>query len=71
MKSRNLTQSILQNDPINRRMQGFSFGIFEDESGVQDVISSFSLDQSLNSSVQWKRNWVVNTGKQTAHNLIL
>ena len=51
MKSRNLTQSSLRNDPINRRMQGFSFRIFEDESGVQDVISSFSLDQSLNSSV--------------------
>ena len=32
MKSRNLTQSSLQNDPINRRMQGFSFQIDEDES---------------------------------------
>ena len=70
MKSGNLTQSSLRNDPINRRMQGFSFRIFEDESGVQDVISSFSLDQSLNSSVQWKRKWVTNTGKQTAHDLV-
>ena len=50
MKSRNLTQSSLRNDPINRRMQGFSFWIDEDESGVQDVISSFSFDQSLISS---------------------
>ena len=46
MKSRNLNQGSFRNDPINRRMQGFSFRIFEDESGVQDVISSFSLDQS-------------------------
>ena len=30
-KSRNLTQISLRNDPINRRMQGFSFRIFEDE----------------------------------------
>ena len=31
MKSRNLTQISLRNDPINRRMQGFSFQIDEDE----------------------------------------
>ena len=31
MKSRNLTQISLHNDPINRRMQGFSFQIDEDE----------------------------------------
>ena len=31
MKSRNLTQIILRNDPINRRMQGFSFQIDEDK----------------------------------------
>ena len=31
MKSHNLTQISLQNDPINRRMQGFSFQIDEDE----------------------------------------
>ena len=31
MKSRNLTQSSLRNDPINRRMQGFLFRIDEDE----------------------------------------
>ena len=55
MKSRNLTQSSLRNDPINRRMQGFLFQIFEDESGVQDVISSFSFNQSLISSIQLKR----------------
>ena len=48
MKTNNLTQISLRNDPINRRMQGFSFWIFEDESGVQDLISSNSLDQSWN-----------------------
>ena len=31
MKSRNLTQISLQNDPINRWMQGFSFRIDEDK----------------------------------------
>ena len=31
MKSRNLNQSSLRNDPINRRMQGFSFRIDEDK----------------------------------------
>ena len=31
MKSRNLTQISLRNDPINRGMQGFSFQIDEDE----------------------------------------
>ena len=34
--------------------------------GVQDVIASNSLDQSLNSSIQLKRKWNTNTGKQTA-----
>ena len=42
MKTSNLTQSSLRNDPINRRMHGFSFLIFEDEIEVQDVISSRS-----------------------------
>ena len=31
MKSHNLTQISLRNDPINRQMQGFSFQIDEDE----------------------------------------
>ena len=31
MKTHNLTQINLRNDPINRRMQGFSFRISEDE----------------------------------------
>ena len=39
MKTRNLTQSSLRNDPINCRMHGFSFRIFEDEDGIRDVIS--------------------------------
>ena len=70
MKSRNLTQSSLRNDPINRRMQGFSFQIFEDESGVQDVISSFSFNQSLISSIQLKRKRVKNALEQTARDLL-
>ena len=70
MKSRNLTQSSLRNDPINRRMQGFSFRVSEDESGVQDVISSFSFDQSLISSIQLKQKWVKNTLEQTTRELV-
>ena len=66
MKSRNLTQSSLRNDPINRRMQGYSFRIFEDEDGVQDVNSSFSFNQSLILSIQMTRKWVKNTLEQTA-----
>ena len=45
MKARNLIQSSLRNDPINHRMHGFSFCIFEDKIEVQDVISPLSLDQ--------------------------
>ena len=70
MKSRNLTQSSLRNDPINRRMQGFSFQIFEDESVVQDVISSFSFNQSLISSIQLNRKRVKNALEQTARDLM-
>ena len=40
MKTRNLTQSRARNDPINRRMHGYSFRNFEDEDGIQDVISN-------------------------------
>ena len=47
MKSCNTTQISFRNDPINRRMHGFSFHIFEDEDGVQDMISPSSLDQFL------------------------
>ena len=45
MKTRNLTKSSLRNDPINRRMQGFSFRVFEDEVEVQEVISPKYLNQ--------------------------
>ena len=31
MKTRNLTQIGLRNYPINRRMHGFSFQVFEDK----------------------------------------
>ena len=31
MKTRNLTQISLRNDPMNRRRHGFSFHVFEDE----------------------------------------
>ena len=70
MKTNNLTQISLWNDPINRRMQGFSFQIFEDESGVEDLISSNSFDQTLKLNIQWKRKWVANTGKQTARKMV-
>ena len=68
---RNLTQSSLRNHPINRRMQGFSFRIFEDEDGVQDVNFSFSFNQILILSIHWKRKWVKNALEQTARDLEL
>ena len=57
MQSCNLTQSSLRNDPINRRMHGFSFRIFKDKDGVQDVISPHSFNQiSISDAPQtWKR----------------
>ena len=63
MKTRNLTQISLRNDPINLRMHGFSFRIFEDEIEVQDVISLKSLDQTLISSIPWMRKCINNTRK--------
>ena len=69
MKSRNLTQSSLRNDPINLRMQGYSFQIFKDKDGVQDVNSSFSFNQILILSIQMTRKWVKNTLEQTAREL--
>ena len=58
MKTRNLTESSLQNDPINRRMYGFSFRIFEDEDGVQDVISLHSINQILISNAPRTRKCI-------------
>ena len=69
MKTRNLTQSSLRNDPINRRMHGFSFRVFEDEIEVQDVISPLYFDQILISSIPWIRKCIKNTRNQMAHEL--
>ena len=69
MKTRNLTQSSLRNDPINRRMHSFSFQVFEDEFEVQDVISPLSLDQNLISSIPWMQKCIKNTINQLAHEM--
>ena len=69
MKTRNLTQSSLRNDPINRRIHGFLFRVFEDEIEVQDVISPLSFDQTLISSIPWLRKCIKNTRNQMAHEL--
>ena len=45
IKTRNLTQRSVQNDPINHKMHGFSFCIFEDKIEVQVMISPLSFDQ--------------------------
>ena len=63
MKTHNLTQSSLRNDPINRRTHGFSFRVFEDDIEVQDVISPKSLYQTLISSIPWMRKCIKNTKK--------
>ena len=47
MTTRNLTQSRARNDPINHQSHGFSFRDFENEDGIQDVISPNSFDQIL------------------------
>ena len=39
-------------------MHGFSFRIFEDEDGVQDVISPRSLDQFLISNAPWTQKCI-------------
>ena len=58
MKTCTLTQSHARNDPINHRIHGFSFYDFEDEDGVQDVISPYSFDQILISNTPWTQKWV-------------
>ena len=58
MKTRTLIQSHARNDPINRRMHGYSFRNFEDEDGIQDVISPYSLNQFVISSTPWTRKCV-------------
>ena len=60
MKTRNLTQSSLRNDPINRRIHGFSFCDFEDKDGVQDVISPLSFDQFSISNAPRTRKCIKN-----------
>ena len=66
MKTRNLTQSSLRNDPINRWMHGFSLRVYEDEIEVQDGISPFSLNQTMISSIPWMRKCIKNTRNQLA-----
>ena len=58
MKTRNLTQCRARNDPINHQIHGFSFRDFEDEDGIQDVISPYSLDEFLISNAPWTRKHV-------------
>ena len=69
MKTRNRTQISRRNDPINRRMHGFSFRIFEDKIEVQDVISPSSLDQTLITRIPWMQKYIKNTRNQLAHEM--
>ena len=57
MKTRNLTQSRARNDPTNCRIHGYLFRNFEEEDGIKDVISLYSLDQILISFTprSWER----------------
>ena len=68
---RNLTQSSLRNDLINRRMHGFSFCVFEDEIEVQDVISPRSLNQILISRTPWTRKRVKNAKKSIGTRIVV
>ena len=58
MKTRNLTESRTQKDPINRWIHGYSFRDFEEEDDIQDVTSPYSLDQILISNTPRARKWV-------------
>ena len=58
MKIRNPTQSCTRNDPINRRIHGFSFRDFENDDDIQDMISPNSVDQFLISCTPRMRKWV-------------
>ena len=71
MKTRNLTQSHAQNDPINRRIHGFLFCDFEDKDGVQDVISPYSLDQFLISDSPRKRKHVKKVKKSKESQIVV
>ena len=56
MKTCNLTQSHARNDPINFWIHGFSFRDFEDEDGIQYVISPYSLNQfSISNTPQMRK----------------
>ena len=70
MKTSNITQSSPRNDPINRRMHGYSFRDFGDEDGVQDVISPCHLDQfSISSTPSTRKR--VKKGKKSIDSRIV
>ena len=70
MKTRNQTQSSPRNDPINHRIHGFSFCDFEDEDGVQDMISPYPLDQfSISNTPQTQKR--VKKGKKSIDSQIV
>ena len=71
MKTWNLTQSSLRNDPINCRMHGFSFHVFEDKIEVEDVISPRSFVQILISSTPWTQKWVKNGKKSNGTQIVV
>ena len=71
MKTRNLTQSCARNDPINRRIHGFSFRDFEDEDGIQDVISPYSLDQFFISNTPQTRKHVKKAKKSKDSRIVV
>ena len=71
MKTHNLTQSHARNDLINRRIHGFSFHDFEDEDGVQDVISPYSLDQILISNTPRTRKRVKKLNKSKDSQIVV
>ena len=71
MKTCNLTQSRARNDPINRRIHGFSFHDFEDKDGIQDVISPNSLGQILISGTPRTRKHVKKAKKSIDYRILV
>ena len=70
-KTCDLTESYARNDPINFRIYVYSFRDFEDEDGIQDVISPYSLDQILISNTPQTRKRVKKLKKSKDFHIVV
>ena len=71
MKTCTLTKSRARNDLINHWIHGFSFRDFENEDGIQDVISPYSFDQILILNTPRTRKWVKKLKKSKDSHIVV